>query len=220
MDIFFERRLKVADSQGCSNSITEYIDWANILSYTVENFRGTFHSSSNSVNLYWETAKKFIPREFKIERALETSLDFTTINTVPSNGFSYSISTYNFEDHQLPRTGGRIYYRIRYQENDYRYNYSEVISLLIPSSFNQQSWQVYPNPVQNEDLILRSSGPISFQPMLIQLLSSKGERVQLTVDQPFTEINLTPHMQSFSKGLITVHLAQEGAQQTIKVWKR
>lgn len=212
--------ITVTDSQGCINSITEYIDWANILSYTVENFRGSFNTTTNSVNLQWETAKELIPGIFTVERALDASLNFYSIVEINARGFSETVTTYQANDTQLPNTGGRVYYRIKFQENDHRYIYSDVISLSIPRNYSAQNWQVYPNPVQNQDLILKHTGPHNMEPLLIQLISSKGEQIQLSINPPYTEINLAPYVQTFSKGLLIVHVLQNESQQTIKVWKK
>lgn len=215
-----EYEIFVEDDLGCSNSIIVPISWASFLSYTIENFEIRYSASDHVVELAWNTEKELHPSSFSIERALDASLNFIQIGELDSHGFSERPTQYQYKDNQLPESGGRIYYRIRYEDMPNRISYSAVKSLFIPRKESTSSWTAYPNPIRDNELNLRLTGNITPEPLLIHLISTKGEQVQLTLDQPLAEINLTKHIQTFSKGLIIVHLIQNGHQQSIKVWKK
>lgn len=210
----------VTDSLGCNNSISVPITWSLILSYTIENLEAHYNTYEHAADLTWNTEKELLPGTFTIERALDASLSFSKIDEFDSHGFSEAPTYYQYRDHQLPKSGGRIYYRVKYQDMPNRISYSAVKSLIIPTKESISTWKAFPNPVRDNELNLRLIGNITPEPLLIHLISTKGEQIQLTLDQPLAEINLNKYIQTFSNGLIIVHLIQNGHQQSIKVWKK
>ncbi|UJP64437.1 PKD domain-containing protein [Mongoliitalea daihaiensis] len=210
----------VTDSQGCSNSVSEVVDWSLILSYAIENFQGLYNPTTQSVKLSWHTEQEFLPGTFTVQRASNAALQFETIHEFQSNGFTQTATQYTFVDTRLPFVQGHIYYRIKYQDSPNKAMFSTVISTQIANATQiSQGWMAFPNPVKGEALILRSMGRKNSEPLLINLISTRGEHVQLSIQDPGIEVNLAPHIESFPKGLLIIQILQNDHQETIKVWK-
>lgn len=86
---------------------------------------------NNTANLKWITLSEYRNHLFNIERKYSSDLDFITIgqkNSAYADGNSQTISTYNWRD--AANTNSRsIQYRIKQEDLDGRYSYSNVISI-------------------------------------------------------------------------------------------
>jgi hypothetical protein len=212
--------ITVSDSQGCSNSVEEYIDWASILSYSVD-FNNLFFDTTNKrIQLNWVTSREFLPGNFFIERALDSNLIFETIGELPSQGFQESSTSYDFFDYHIPPIKGRIYYRIRYQESPNTFMVTDIRSVWVESNFGELGWIAYPNPISNEDLKLKAIGINVTEPVHIRLISSKGNSLDIESQNPIQEINLGNYVRQLPKGLVIIHIHQKGYSQSLKVWKK
>ena len=74
------------------------------------------------------------------------ALNFIEIGQVTGAGSSQAMSNYNFIDQS--RELETTYYRLRQIDFNGQYEYSNVIA--VDCTTNEESLEVYPNPVQNE----------------------------------------------------------------------
>jgi hypothetical protein len=112
---------------------------------------------NNNVDLKWTTATEVNNYGFEIHRKVEsdglgvtnnpqqTTHNWQTIGFVPGHGSSNSVNHYMFTDSEPG--SGRVQYRLKQIDTDGKFEYSEVIRVIInnpPSEFTLQ--QNYPNP--------------------------------------------------------------------------
>lgn len=105
----------------------------------------------------WATAKEWENCHFEIERSTNGTGYFTKIGEVKGMGWSSDISHYSFVDHDLPKTSGDIYYRIKQVDFYGQYDYSIVLkagSSHTPEPSEIPRWRAYPNPTQGNQLKL------------------------------------------------------------------
>ncbi|MEM7104206.1 MAG: choice-of-anchor B family protein [Bacteroidota bacterium] len=102
--------------------------------------------ASKSINLYWETASEQNAAGFSIERRTDNS-DFSKIGWLASKGTSSSGADYTFEDNSVA-PGTTYYYRLKMEDQDATFKYSEVISEKLDLVTPQL--EIYPNPVKDE----------------------------------------------------------------------
>ncbi len=97
----------------------------------------------NAVLLEWETAAEINHRGYFVERSLDGT-SWSSIGFVEGRGNATEGSRYSFADGR-PHNGEN-YYRLRMEDNDGTYEYSNVVSI----QSRKSDWQIYPNPVEGE----------------------------------------------------------------------
>jgi hypothetical protein len=100
----------------------------------------------------WATAKEWESSHFEIERAIK-GVEFEKIGEVNSAGWSDALIEYEFEDKQLPLSGGTILYRLKQVDLNGTYVYSDVMSVRASGiEFTSGVWRAYPNPTNGNQL--------------------------------------------------------------------
>jgi hypothetical protein len=104
----------------------------------------SFSGKNNGVTklLQWVTSNEVNLKEFVVERGNDIS-NFKSIGTVNAKGFVNN--TYDFTD--TYNNEGVVYYRLRLVDNDGKFSYSNIISLLNKAD---GTVTVYPNPIKNK----------------------------------------------------------------------
>lgn len=92
--------------------------------------------------LNWSTASEINSAYFIIERSVD-GIHFEVIGKVAASGNSTTVKNYSFTD-PFPKEGVN-YYRLKQQDYDYSFNYTDIIKIKINSKTNQ-SINIYPNP--------------------------------------------------------------------------
>jgi len=95
----------------------------------ITSFTAVYNPSQRTVNLRWVTASEADNERFVIERSLD-SLHFENIGETQSAGNSNSTQYYYFDDNRSP--SGKLYYRLRQQDNNGKEYVSTVISAYKP----------------------------------------------------------------------------------------
>ncbi len=144
--------------------------YAVTLPVTFMNFNGTV--KDNTVLLSWATSNELNNKGYDVERSINGK-DFSAIGFVEGNGSTTNVNNYTYNDiGKLP--AGSLYYRLKQIDLDGTYEYSSIIKVDIDNEF---SFNVYPNPVANNNswaqFQLSETAQVS-----MQLVSSEGKILQ------------------------------------------
>lgn len=119
-----------------------------ILPIELNNFQVTLNSKSQA-ELTWSTASEWNADHFNIERSSDGSL-FQTIGTVSAAGNSVTTQHYSYID--INPVTGKNYYRLRQEDADGSYSYSEIQVIEITSN-ETVDFSFYPNPAAIHDVL-------------------------------------------------------------------
>ncbi|MEM7035618.1 MAG: T9SS type A sorting domain-containing protein [Bacteroidota bacterium] len=124
------------------------------------------------VELNWETSMETNNKGFQIQRSFN-GVSFFSVGEVAGAGDSDERQVYSFRD--PVDAEGTIYYRLRQEDLDGTFNYTEIVSVTrhrAPLALSA----LYPNPVQNQlHLALYAEAPMQARAEVLDLL---GQRVQ------------------------------------------
>lgn len=133
------------------NSLFRF-DFFNILPVEFVYQEARFLRQTRSAFITWATAKEWESSHFEIERAVK-GVEFEKIGEVNSAGWSDAVIEYEFEDSQLPLSGGTILYRLKQVDLNGTYVYSDVMSVRASGiEFTSGVWRAYPNPTNGQQL--------------------------------------------------------------------
>ncbi|OQP55656.1 hypothetical protein A4D02_04975 [Niastella koreensis] len=134
--LLFPASLSTTDRQALeTNQNTAFV--AHTLPLQLLSFTGYRNYTTNQ--LQWQTADEANTRQFVIERKTANS-DFNAIGQLPARG--QGNGNYAYSD--ASATEGTVFYRLKMEDLDGKFTYSNTVSLLVPSS--QQASKAYPNP--------------------------------------------------------------------------
>jgi hypothetical protein len=103
---------------------------------------------NNGINITWKTTAEVNISKYIVEKSLD-GVSFTSVGMVNAKGTTSSINDYNWFDTAVSK--GYNYYRLKSLNKDGRYEYSEVVRVLIkatPTVEAQSSINIYPNPLR------------------------------------------------------------------------
>jgi len=126
-------------------------------------------SESKLVKCEWTTASEVNNDFFEVQRSADGQ-NFETIGLVDGTGSTSSYSNYNFID-AMPLQGLN-YYRLRQNDFDGNFEYSEIVKVEVAS----ETYSVYPNPVK-EKYYLKLDEADKSGMQVIQLHNALGEIV-------------------------------------------
>jgi hypothetical protein len=138
--LLFPATLSTTDRQALQTNQNSYFV-SNSLPLQLLSFTGYRNSTTNQ--LQWQTADEANTRQFVIERKTANS-DFNAIGELPARGQGNGHYTYN----DATAEEGTVFYRLKMEDLDGQFTYSNTVSLLVPSS--QQASKAYPNPTANK----------------------------------------------------------------------
>ncbi len=135
-----------------STSSASYIDSDTPLPITLGSFRALPVAQGSGVKLEWTTISETNNYGFEVERSTAISGPFEMVpgSFVAGNGTTLTPHSYSFTDN-APGSG-RMYYRLKQIDLDRSVHYSEVISLDVTTSVEEQKptafalQQNFPNP--------------------------------------------------------------------------
>lgn len=115
-------------------------------------------ANDETANLQWQTKYAFYATSFGIERSLGDSLHFTTINSAEvSKATNFKIN-YHLPDNN--NYSGLSFYRIKQQNGDTGFVYSNIVSV---NGFNVTPFKIYPVPASDKvwvDVSPKQSGKL------------------------------------------------------------
>ncbi|MFK8058209.1 MAG: reprolysin-like metallopeptidase [Saprospiraceae bacterium] len=104
-------------------------------------------TQGQAIALDWKTASEEDNAGFEIERRAAFEKDFKAINEVVATDDVQQVNSYDYLDADV-KQGVRYYYRLRQNDLDGNFEYSEVRTAVLESTV--KGMQVYPNPVKSE----------------------------------------------------------------------
>ena len=158
----------------------------------------------------WTTANEQNTQKFEIEYST-TGNNFTKIGTVAAAGNSSIPITYNFN--HLSPVYGVNYYRIKQIDQDGRFTYSKIVTVLMRDKVKQTI--IAPNPVKDVLQIIEPS-PVTIKSVMIY--SETGALVQqVTVNQKTNYLRLP--VTQLAQGNYVISIQYDNEQRSYKFIK-
>ncbi|RAI83933.1 glycine-rich domain-containing protein, partial [Algoriphagus yeomjeoni] len=212
---------------GSGGSGVVYISFFNFRILEVEYlyFNAEFNPENRSGELTWATSQEWENDHFEIERATNGDLtSWTKIGEVKGQGYKETPTEYNFEDTELPATGGNIFYRLKQIDADGSFSYSVTRSIQVKGLKGQSSWIVYPNPSSpgnyvTLDLLDRSS--YRDEQILVRIANVTGAFDSYsvrTIEDVSTTVN--NYLEKASPGIHIVQLIWGEHSEQLKIIRR
>ncbi len=132
----------------------------------------TASMAGNSCILAWTTAQEQNTRDFDVEYSADGT-NYNRIGSVSAAGNSNQSRNYTFTHSTL--SAGNNFYRLRMNDIDNRFEYSQVVGVKKPASL--ESLNVYPNPVKNGQLIVHTANDVKF-PQPYRVMNAAGTTLQ------------------------------------------
>ncbi|MFN8289283.1 MAG: PQQ-dependent sugar dehydrogenase [Chitinophagaceae bacterium] len=132
--------------QGTISSFSSFYFAANniVLPVDLISFTGSLQSNGSAL-LKWKTANEVNTADFVVERSLN-AVNFTAIGSTAAIGSGNNVTNYTFNDPEASRQNTPvIYYRLRINDNDGAFKYSNIIALALKDITGKVT--VAPNPV-------------------------------------------------------------------------
>ncbi|UJP66048.1 fibronectin type III domain-containing protein [Mongoliitalea daihaiensis] len=214
--------LIIIDENGISRCFTLLIDFT-ILPVIYADLTLTFNPEQRAINFRWSTTKEWEASHFEIERA-DRGNKFHKIGEVDARGWSDELTHYNFEDKNLPLTGGNLLYRLKQVDFNGKSEYSEVLSVRqVPRMETTQGvWRAFPNPTNGSTfkvgLLDRSN--YGDEPITFRLVHPLFQTAPITVNTEIEMNNqLALQISRVPKGIFVVEIQWERKIEHIKVLK-
>jgi hypothetical protein len=187
-------------------------------------FNAEFFDESRYVHLIWQTAKEWENSHFEIERSEFNIKNFKKIGQVEGMGWTDKITSYAFEDKNLPISGGMVYYRLKQVDFNGKFEYSSVVAVNLPKlQFTQGVWRAYPNPTQDGQMRvgLLDRNEYNGESLTFRLIhpTSVTESMTVSNEDEMNEI-LTTWVPKFPKGLFVVEIRWGQKVEHIKVLRK
>jgi hypothetical protein len=139
------------------NSLTTQGNWSSITPGGFQNLSSNISSNAlpvelssftgridkDKIILQWRTETEVNNYGFEIQRSTD-KISWSKIGFVPGNGNSNAPNAYTFIDKNP--IGGTVYYRLKQEDNDGRFEYSKIIELNYTIPLEVSLLQNYPNP--------------------------------------------------------------------------
>ncbi len=173
-----------------------------ILPLRLLNFEGKRSNGIN--NLVWKTANESNLTNYEVQRSTNAQ-EFATIATVKAN--NGLVQSYTYDD-KIEFTG-KLYYRIKINENDGKVSYSKIVTL---TDNNQSSIiNVYPNPARNIITIKMTDDRLQNTELVV--LNAKGS---ILLKQKIQSTNQQLNISNLSQGIYFIRFANGEVQKLIK----
>ncbi|MHA7131280.1 glycine-rich domain-containing protein [Algoriphagus namhaensis] len=183
---------------------------ARILPVEFLSFRTSYRHANRSSLLEWTTGKEWENSHFEIERAVNSIASWAKIGEVQGQGFSQTLTSYKFEDDQIPNQSGNIFYRIKQVDFNGNFTYSNTTAIQVEPQKSSKLWRAYPNPTNGQSFQVSIADPASYQdePISIRLISSTGLYQFFNVDTPETiGLQVSEWLSEQDNGIYTLEIA-------------
>lgn len=158
----------------------------------------------NRINqLVWKTASEGNLNTYEVERSTDAK-EFTTIATIKA--YNRIAQTYTYDD-KIEFTG-ELYYRLKVNENNGKFTYSEVVSLIAKID---KDIKIAPNPAK--DIVAINTGDNSLLNTEAIILDSKGSIISTQLIQ---SVNQSINISALTQGIYLIKFANGEVQKLIK----
>ena len=179
-------------------------------------------TNNNISKLVWETTSEDGNSHFEVERSINGIGNFEKIASINGSGWTNTISKYTFEDPELSKIAGMVYYRIRQVDFDGNQMVSDVVS--IKASGEEPGEEpilltAYPNPTDGSSLNIKLasgkiSGPVNVRFLQTSSVASFEGEVGVELDQWLLTV-----VNNASKGMGVLEVIYEGEAYRVKIMK-
>lgn len=164
--------------------------------------------------LQWQTASEINSAFFNIERSTD-GLHYQSIAQVPAAGMSSDILTYTYTDQEISlQSANQFYYRLRQEDINGQFDYSEVQELHIAEPPSQISMHIFPNPA-HEQVSVRYALKGALKIGEVNLYNQSGQTLFQVDIREHGEIKIPVGM--LSSGVYHVVISNEDARISKKV---
>ncbi|MFC4874693.1 hypothetical protein [Negadavirga shengliensis] len=201
----------------CSKTLEFEIMYLNPLPISWDKTGARFEPGKMAVTISWSTHKEWESGHFEIERTIDPG-NFESVGQVQSAGWSEEITYYQFEDRNLPRNGGKLYYRIKEVGLNGAAMVSETMRVDIPPLPFQREWAVFPNPFKEKSLFLKYLGDarLSGERVYIRIYSaSAAHHGYFALEGNLVDLSSTVSL--FPKGLVFIEIKYQNRTEIIKL---
>jgi Secretion system C-terminal sorting domain/Pregnancy-associated plasma protein-A len=173
--------------------------------------------NTNNVVCKWETTQEDNVKNFNVERSLN-GRTFESIGTVAALGNTTNTAFYQFKDDNANKlTSSTIYYRLKINDVNGKYNYSNVVFVKLGE---KQSLQVYPNPAKDVVNVQITNSSSSVLNNTVQLVDYLGrvlleKKVAVATGTQAVELNTT----NLAKGNYVIVVKANSEVKTLKFIK-
>ncbi|MBL3654748.1 T9SS type A sorting domain-containing protein [Fulvivirga sediminis] len=183
----------------------DFVRNGGVLPIEVSNFVASV--KNNTVSLTWSTLTERNFDHFVIERSIN-SIEFQEIGYLRGNGNSTEEIDYAWTDYATAK--GVSYYRLKAVDFDGASQYHGLVR--VNCETQDLNYQLYPNPVTNRSITVKSTQPLS----KLVMVSSNGYKVDIAIDSDgyVNEISLP---QNIAKGYYIVQLTFSNELVTQKI---
>lgn len=172
---------------------------------------------NNAASLKWITLTEYHNRLFHVERKYNSDFDFTAIgqkNSAYADGNSQTPTTYHWID-PANANNGPILYRIKQEDLDGRYSYSNIISIQ-PQNEDAFIVSIYPTLFVNYQLYIKT-GNKPINKMRVLVVDMKGSIIfSKQFDYRSQWIAIPP----ISSGMYTISIRSEAYHWTGNFFKK
>ncbi|MDN3204841.1 T9SS type A sorting domain-containing protein [Algoriphagus sediminis] len=168
----------------------------------------------------WATTKEWENSHFDIERSINNVTSWVTIGRVEGQGYSEVLVDYNFIDKVLPVSGGNIFYRLKQNDFNGDFSYSETRAIQVEPLSGTKFWRVYPNPTDGDPFTIAMLNPEDFrdEPITLSVISMSGVEQSWPILDPDTMGQLAgQHLLSQSSGVYLIRITWGERSETHRV---
>ncbi len=188
------------------NSISTEVN-CTTLPLNLSSFNASLINSSVQTN--WSTYNEVNTQNFLIERSVD-GRNFASVGNVDAKNIS---GNHNYSYTDIKPLNGVSYYRLKMNDKDGSYKYSQVVVINNKASI---SVDVFPNPVVNSITI---SHPKAVSGAVIRIISPMGNTLQ-TVPVQVGSVQTGMEVSSLQKGNYIVVFENNGERRTTKIVKQ
>lgn len=182
------------------------------LPLTLLSFTGAVNGKE--VQLQWVTTTEINTKNFVVQRSTD-AMNFENIGVVNAAGNSAQKTSYQFNDAGFNKGANKIYYRLQMVDNDGKFAYSKIASVIILP--DGKLFIVYPNPVK-DNLFITTNSTLSMAEIKIMDQTGKmvfRQQVENIQANNSTKINIA----NLQKGIYYLQLISGSNVQSTKFIK-
>jgi len=183
-----------------------------------------FDSPNKQVKLTWETTKEWENSHFVVERSLTGIEGYISIGEVAAVGYSDLISSYRFEDKNLPNHSGFVFYRIKQVDMNGENSHSETVRVTVANSLgksNDSKWVAYPNPTNGNGFNLRLADVHTLDqgPITARIVSMGNSQPVQATDLSTLSLLIGQQISQAPRGVCVIEVTQDNEVTHLKILK-
>ncbi len=151
-------------------------------------FEARYQSTDRQAELLWGTSSEWENSHFDIERSINNVSSWESIGRVEGQGYSEVLVDYLFIDKNLPVSGGNIFYRLKQNDFNGDFSYSETRGIQVEPLSGTKFWRVYPNPTDGDPFTIAMLNPEDYrdEPITLSVISMSGAEQSWSIVNPVT----------------------------------